>query len=114
MRTVQRWTQNALQQQTLVLPDGTAFTLQIYFRPIQKGWFINSLVYGAFSVYGLRITNNPNLLYQWRNKLPFGLACYSTDNREPSLIGDFESGASTLYVLTPAEMASLTKYLQNG
>lgn len=104
MYRIQQITNNSLQNNTLVLPDGSSLTLQIYFRPMQYGWFINELTYGSFILRGVRITNNPNMLRQFKNKLPFGLACYSIQNREPSLQDDFSSGASKLYILSAIEV----------
>lgn len=96
-------TNDPYQKQTLFLPNGEAFTFQIYFRPMQYGWFIETLTYQDFVLNGVRITNSPNILFQFMNKLPFGLACYSKANREPTQQDDFSSGASTLYVLTQEE-----------
>lgn len=83
----------------------------MYYRPIQQGWFINELVYGDFILRGIRIVNSPNMLNQWRNKLPFGLACFTQGNREPSLQQDFSSEAAKLYVLTQAEVQEFSEYL---
>lgn len=103
-----------LQTQTIILPDGNSFFMEIYFRSMQQGWFINSITYGSnFTLNGLRICNNPNMLYQWRNLLPFGLACFSIANREPSQLQDFSSGASNIYLLTQAEVTAYTAYI-NG
>lgn len=112
MLLIQQVTSNPLQKQTLVLPDGSSLSLVIYFRPLQQGWFINNLTYGTFVLNGLRITNSPNMLNQWRSLLPFGLACFSTANREPSLSQDFSSGASSLYILTQAEVDQYTEFLE--
>ncbi len=101
-----------VQQLKQVLNDGTSFNLDIQWVQQQQGWFINSLVYGTFTLTGLRICNNPNMLYQWQNILPFGLACFSTGNREPSLQEDFASGASQLFVLTTTEVANYKAYIQ--
>lgn len=92
-----------LQQQQIVLDTGGTFVFTLYFVPLQQGWFITELTYGDFTLHGLRITNSVNMLNQWRNLIPFGLACLSTANREPSLQQDFSSGASNLYILTQAE-----------
>jgi hypothetical protein len=102
------------QKQTLTLQDGSALTLTLYFRPLQFGWFINELTYRDFVLKGLRITNSPNMLNQWRNLIPFGLACFSTANREPSLVQDFSTKASKLYILTEAEVAEYAEYLKLG
>lgn len=114
MLLIQQVTANPLQRQSLVLPDGSTFFLEIYFRPLQKGWFINELTYLDFTVKGVRITNNPNILYPFKNKIPFGLGCFSTANREPGLLEDFASGASKLYVLTEAEVQELERFYAGG
>ena len=111
MFQIQNITSETKQLQTLVLPDGTSIVLEICFVPMQLGWFITSLTYGEFILNGVRITNSPNILYQFKNQIPFGLACFSTQDREPSLQEDFQSGASKLYVLTEAEVAEYAEFL---
>lgn len=112
MYIVNQLTDDPLQSQPLVLPDGTTIGLTLYFIQQQFGWFIRELTYGDnFILRGMRVCNSPNMLHQFRNQLPFGLACYSTNDREPSLLQDFSSGNSILYVLTPAEVAAYTEFL---
>lgn len=108
MNLIQNITADPLQQQTIVLPNGNSFTLQLYFMPQQYAWIIQQLTYQNFQLQGIRITNNPNLLFQWQNQIPFGLACFSTANREPTQQQDFSSGNSQLFVLSPAEVAQYT------
>lgn len=114
MLLIQQLTSDPLQSQNLVLPDGSQLTLTIYFSPMQLGWFITSLIYGAFTLNGLRITNSPDMLYQFKNEIPFGLACFTKGNREPSQQQDFSSGASSLYILTSAEVEQYSEFLANG
>ena len=114
MYLIQQITSNPLQKQTLVLQDGTSVTLIMYFRPLQTGWFINEITRGDFTLYGLRITNSPNMLNQFRNQIPFGLACFSTANREPSQQQDFLSGASKLYILEQDEVDEYAEFLRLG
>lgn len=111
MYRIQQITSDALQKQTLVLPDGTTLELTIYFVQMQYGWFITNLAYGNFVLNNLRITNSPNMLHQFRNKIPFGLACFSTNDREPSQQEDFSSNASILYILSADEVAQYGDYL---
>lgn len=112
MLLVQQVTSDPLQTQTIILPDGSSFSLTLYFSESQIGWFITNFTYGTFVLNGVRVTNNPNILNQWRNILPFGLACFSSQNREPTQAQDFSSGASNLYVLTQAEVLEYSEYLQ--
>ena len=114
MFLIQQITNDPLQKQTLILPDGTSLSLTVNFVPMQYGWFITSLIYGSFTLNGLRITNSPNMLHQFKNQIPFGLACFSTNNREPSQQQDFSSGASQLYILSSAEVAQYAGLLQSG
>jgi hypothetical protein len=103
-----------LQSQNLTLPDSSIVNLQIYFVPMQYGWFITNLTYGSFILNGFRITNSPNMLLQYQNQIPFGLACYSTANREPTQQEDFASGASQLYILDQTECQEYSAFLQTG
>lgn len=112
MNLIQRITDAPLQQHIVILDDGTSFSLEIYFRPMQYGWFINQLVYEDFVLNGLRIVNSPNMLLQFQNQIPFGLACLSTTTREPSQIGDFLSRASSIYVLDAAEVVEFSEYIK--
>lgn len=114
MNVIQQITADPLQQQTLILPTGASLSITLYFIALQQGWFITNLTYGAFVLNGLRITNSPNMLNQFLNQIPFGLGCFSNGNREPSLIQDFASGNSTLYLLTQAECQQYAELLSGG
>jgi len=111
MLLIQQVTSDTLQKQTIVLEDGSSFTITLYFMPLQYGWFIQELVYGDFILRGVRVSNSPNILRQWKNKIPFGLACISKGKREPYFIDDFSSANSSLYVLTESEVQAYEDYL---
>lgn len=114
MLRIQQITKDTLQKQTLILPDGTSFTLIMYFIPMQQGWFIRELVYGDFVIRNIRITVGATMLYQFKNQIPFGLACVSVGQREPSLQEDFFSDQCKLYVLTQEEVKEYQEVLENG
>lgn len=113
MYQIQNLTADSRQKQVLVLPSGDQVTIQLYFVPLQLGWFLTSLTYKNFVLNGIRITNSPNILYQWRNQIPFGLACFSQQNLEPMLQQSFLSGASRLFILSQDEVNYYTEFL-NG
>ena len=104
-------TNNPKQKQNLKLQDGTIVKISIEFISMQYGWFIRSLEYEDFLLYNLRISNSPNFLRQFKNQIPFGMACFSTGDREPSLIDDFSSKASKLYILSAEEVTAYEEYL---
>lgn len=114
MNLVQSINSAPLQQQTIVLDDGTTFAFSIQFVPEQYAWFISSLIYGTFVLNGVKVVNSPNFLFQYMNLIPFGMACFSTANREPSLQEDFSSGASKLYILSKDECEAFRSYIRNG
>ena len=114
MFIIQTITNDPQQKQTWVLQDGTAIAVQLEFKPMQFGWFINSLTYGNFSLNGYRVVNSPNMLYQFKNQIPFGLACFTTGNREPNQQQDFSSGNSVLYILSAAEVDQYTEFLSGS
>lgn len=114
MKLIQQITADPLQQQVLILPDGSGVTIQLYYRPNQYGWFFNQISWNGFLAYGIRITNSPDILYQFKNQLTFGIGCFSNANREPTQIEDFASGASKLYLLSQEEVLAYQEFLQDG
>lgn len=111
MLQIDGFTSNPRQKQTFVLEDGTRVQLTIHFIPMQYGWFITELIYEDFTLNGVRIVNSPNMLHQFRNQIPFGLACFTRGNREPTFQEDFETQASQLYLLTADEVDEYAEYL---
>lgn len=114
MYAISQITSDPLQTMTLVLPNGNQANLTLYYIERQIGWFITQLTYQNFTLNGVRISNNPDILYPWRNTLQWGLACYSIANREPTQLQDFSSGNSILYILDSTEVEALTEFYQNG
>ncbi len=113
MLLIQGLTESPLQKTSQVLPDGSIVTMTLYFSVQQASWFLRELIYEDFTLRNIRITTYPNILYQWRNVLPFGLACATVDNRNPNFQEDFSSGSSQLYFLTEDEVAEYVSII-NG
>ena len=97
---------------TVKIEDGSTFTMSIKYIEMQYGWFVENLTYGDFQINNMRICNSPNMFHQFRNKLPFGIACITSGNREPSFIEDFEEKESTLYLLTEEEVSEYEGFLR--
>jgi len=114
-------TADPIQQLTVSMPDGTKLIMNLQFWDQNYGWYFNPQAAGDFGLNwnngvfaenGRRIVSHPNMLRNYRNQINFGLACFTTGNREPTQIQDFASGASSLYILTPAEVAEVETFLQ--
>lgn len=109
--TIDNITSDPNQKVTLKLADQTEVVIELYYSDTQKGWFIRSLTYGSIVLRSLRVTNNVNMLRQWRNLLGFGLMCKTINNREPTLIQDFSSGNAVLSIL---DAESVNAYEKTG
>ena len=105
---------DAKQRQSLTIADGTSFVLELEYKPQQYGWFITRLEYGDFLLTNIRVCTSPNLLHQYKNKLPFGIAVVSKNNFEPTQQEDFSLKNSIMYVLTDTESEEYLSALQNG
>jgi hypothetical protein len=114
MYDIQQITSFAKQSQTLKFPDGTTIAIELEYKPLQYGWFITNLTYGDFALSNIRIVISPNFLYQWKNKIPYGIGCSSTDGFEPVNQEDFNSGRCRLYVLEAADVAALQEYISGN
>jgi hypothetical protein len=114
MLRISNITADALQKQTVVLADGTSFDITLTFMPMQYGWFITELVYGSVTITGLRVSVSPNMIHQFRNRVPFGIAVQSSGNEEPMLQEDFSSDKVKMYVLSQEEVAEYAAYLAIG
>lgn len=111
MNQINQISNDPLQTLIFSLPNGNQVSMTIYFIPMQYGWFITNLTYGDFVLNGVRITNNPNILRQFKNQIDFGLACFSASEREPSQQNDFATDASSLYILTSDEVQEYEDFL---
>jgi len=109
MRTIQNISDNPLQKMSITIDDGTVFTMILQYIPSQLGWFIQKLTYGELVINNMRISTNPNILYQYRNQIPFGLACFTNGNGEPTQQGDFLSEVSKLNLLSEEECQTLSE-----
>ncbi len=103
MQQITNLSDEANQLAKVVLGDGSVASFQFQYLPAIERW--------AFSVTHPEITltletlcAGPNVLRQYRNTIPFGLGCYTTDGADPFYIQDFQSGRVTLYVLSADEV----------
>lgn len=103
-------TEDPNQLQKIILSDGSVITFTFNYSANQKGWFY-SLSYLNKVVLNRRLVVGPNLLRAFRNILPFGLACTSTDGYEPVLLNDFISERVKLTVTTIEENAEIEEIL---
>ena len=95
------------QEFPITLPDGTTATLDLEFWPQQLGWYYNLTWDGqtpAFGLNGQYLAASPNLLRQWRNVIPFGIAITTLDGQDPTNQEDFVNGNCTLLLLNASDV----------
>lgn len=109
MTKIQGITDYANQIFTLALPDGETVTLSLVYKPLQQGWFCG-ILYKDFQVTSLRVTCNYNILEQFSKLIPFGLACFTTENQEPFFAQDFQAGNAALCLLDQTDLDSLEAF----
>jgi hypothetical protein len=107
---IQNITDQSPQQLTVVLPDGTAVTLVLTYRPQQAGWFWDLSWNGQTPPYqrnGNRLVTSPNFLRQMKNILTFGMALSTKDGSEPTAQEDFVDGTATLFLLSAVDVVNI-------
>lgn len=94
------------QQTNVALADGSEVTLTLTYLPAVQRWSLDVQhqdIPPDGQALGLNLCTHPNLLRQWRNVIPFGLAVVSTDQGDPVSVEDFASGRIILYVLDSSQ-----------
>lgn len=82
---------------------GDSIEFYIYYSPTQECWNY-SFAFGDFRAEGMRLVTGVNIIRRFKELVPFGIACGSSDGLEPSYLTDFASGRITLFLLNPAEV----------
>jgi len=106
MRSITEINNDARQKFVLVTENGEEINFLLEFKPTQEGWFFN-LEYSDTTINGVRLCNFPNILRQWKNSLPFGMACTVTDGGEPNFVDDFVTGRVQVHLLTESEVEQI-------
>lgn len=106
MLYINHLTNDPQQQANLTGIPGLSIGLTLRFMPRVQRW-IMGLTYGTTSLQGLAVTTSPNMLRQYRNIIPFGIACLTASGLDPYTVDDFQNQASNLYLLTAEDVAGI-------
>lgn len=94
------------QNYTLVSEDEDQVGFYLYYAASQQTWFFD-VKYKDFIAKGIQLTVAPNILRNFREIIPVGIACTSVDGDDPFYITDFSLGRIKLYLLTSAEVQAI-------
>lgn len=109
MQIITSITNDPKQITTLPLDNNETAILKLYYRARMQEWYFD-LNYGSRNINGLKITLAPNLLRQFRNIIPFGLAVYAeVGGVEPFEIEAFSSGRVKIAILNKSEVEQIEK-----
>ena len=94
--------------QTLILTGipGIQINMNLRYLPRVQQWIMD-IQYGTFQVTGLSVTSSLNLLRQWNNIIPFGIACLVQDGLDPYQVTDFANQTANLYLLNSTDVAQI-------
>ena len=109
MYAINQLTDAAFQTTVLQMPDGSTATLKLYYRASTPRFFFDFIhpARPTGAVLGNGLTTYPNLLRQWQNIVPFGLACVTLDGQDPVGSEDFVDGYATLYILDKTDVLAV-------
>lgn len=99
-------TSDAFQNFTLTGIPGVQVGILLSYRPRVQQWYMD-VTWNTFTANGLAVVCSPNLMRQWKNILPFGLACAGTNELDPYLLTDFENQVQSIYLLDSADVAAV-------
>lgn len=103
MKQLTTLTGSAKQRYNVITEDGITFVLTLEYHPRTYAW-VASIQYGDLQIDGFTLVVSPNILRQFENNVPFGLAIISTDDLDPLYLDDFVTQRITLYTLSAAEV----------
>ena len=111
MYQIQNILNNPKQEFILAIPDSSETALlTLRYSSNSQCWYMD-LTYDTTVVGSRQVCSSPNLLYQWKNVLPFGLGCYALDGSDPYYLDDFQTGRCGLLVLSAADVLAYVVYL---
>lgn len=88
----------------LILDDRSVAVVRFKFDGNTERWRID-VSYGTREMTGIGLCCHPNILRQWRNVIPFGLACVTSDQTDPVRSVDFATGRVKMYLLNQSDVA---------
>ena len=88
--------------------DGEPIRFRLVFRPTSEQWYID-VESGNFAINGLRVVESPDLLYQYRNIVPFGILCRVRGDGEPQVVNDFASERVAIYLVEGDTLAGVRR-----
>lgn len=99
-------TNDPSQNMNLTGIPGVSVSMALRYLPRMRLWMM-SLAWENTIINGIIITAAPNMLRAFKNLIPFGLSCLTTNGLDPYGLQDFSTQAANLYLLDTTEVAQI-------
>jgi len=109
MKLIPSLTDSPLQRLSFVLEDKRRVIFTFRYSSQQLGWFFDLEFENFFVLSGLRLVSSQNILRQWREIIPFGLAIITIGEGEPMRVSDLADETVQLYVLEGGDIDYIEK-----
>lgn len=106
MLLINSLTDDPMQQFVLDGIPGVQINATLRFMPRIQNW-IMGITWNDFIAQGIPVLCGPNILRQWRNIIPFGIACTNINQLDPYTLNDFSGGNSSLYLLDSSDIGEV-------
>ena len=105
MQVITSITSSPNQFHELVLDDNKSAKFTLRYYPRMFSWFFD-IEYEDVVINNVKVVLHPNILRQFKSKLPFGLSVYVENGSpvEPFQITDFQTGRVYLAILNSDEV----------
>lgn len=103
MKLIEGITNEPHQIHHLVIGDGSIVDLTLKYLPAIQRWSFG-INHTNLTFHTRILGNHINILRQWKNILPFGLACTSYDSIDPFDINDFSNNRVEMHLLSSDEI----------
>ena len=94
----------ALQTVHVLLADGSVVDITLRYLPACQRWMMD-VTHPTLTLKGKMLANHANLLRQFRNQSPFGLACLTDDGLDPTDQQAFVNEKAALLILQGDDVA---------
>lgn len=106
MTQVDNLTEFSDQVASLIIADGSVATVRFKFDAATERWRID-VAHEEHIFNGVGLCCHPNILRQWRNVIPFGLSCITSDQTDPFTFSDLSTGRAKIYLLSEADVVAV-------
>ena len=107
-------TNNPNETYNLQTDEGINISMTLRYLPNNQIWLANfTNPPSNWFLYGIKLTNNFNVLRQYQNVISYGLSCVSDDLIDPFLINDFSSNRCRLYLLNNTDIKNYAIEIKN-